>query len=81
MGVTLSTKGQIVIPKEIREACHWRPGQSLRITRTPSGGVLLEAEASPDDWLARMGGPEIDDFTRDLEANRPGLRRGDESLE
>lgn len=80
MGVTLSTKGQVVIPKEILEACHWRPGQSLKVTRTQSGGVLLEAEVSPDDWLAKMGGPEIDDFARDLEANRPGLRRGNESF-
>ncbi len=34
---TLSSKGQVVIPKEIREALHWEAGTELELIATPSG--------------------------------------------
>lgn len=37
---TLSAKGQVVIPKEIREALGLEPGQQLDVVRM-HGGVLL----------------------------------------
>ena len=40
--VTLSTKGQVVIPKDIRDALHWEAGTELTVT--PAGnGVMLKA--------------------------------------
>ncbi len=33
----LSAKGQIVIPKAIREANHWAPGMRMTIENTPQG--------------------------------------------
>jgi AbrB family looped-hinge helix DNA binding protein len=33
MHVVISPKFQIVIPKEIRESLHWRPGEKLQVFR------------------------------------------------
>jgi AbrB family looped-hinge helix DNA binding protein len=38
--VKLSSKGQVVIPKEIREAKHWQPGTTFNIVST-AGGLML----------------------------------------
>jgi len=40
----LSSKGQIVIPKEIRDALHWQPGHELTLVATEAG-VLLKSSA------------------------------------
>ena len=42
----LSTKGQIIIPKPLRAAHNWQPGQKLLFVDTPDG-ILLKAEESP----------------------------------
>ena len=43
--ITLSSKGQVVIPKEIRDELHWESGQELTIETTESG-VLLKSRPS-----------------------------------
>ena len=40
--VRLSSKGQLVIPRAIREALHWNAGTELTVVRTGSG-VLIQA--------------------------------------
>jgi len=39
---TLSTKGQVILPKIIRQRRHWEPGTRLMVEDTPEG-VLLKA--------------------------------------
>jgi AbrB family looped-hinge helix DNA binding protein len=39
--VKLSSKGQVVIPKEIREANHWQPGATFNIAATAAGLMLM----------------------------------------
>lgn len=41
--VRLSTKGQVVLPKSIRERKRWEPGTSLIIEETPEGVLLTAA--------------------------------------
>ena len=41
--VTLSSKGQIVIPKEIREQLHWHAGTQVTLLAGPSGITLKAA--------------------------------------
>ncbi|MDQ2645919.1 MAG: AbrB/MazE/SpoVT family DNA-binding domain-containing protein [Myxococcota bacterium] len=36
----LSAKGQVVIPKAIRDASGWRPGLELEVEATPDGAIL-----------------------------------------
>ena len=40
--VTLSTTGQVVIPKEIRDELHWEVGAELTLTAV-GNGILLKA--------------------------------------
>lgn len=39
----LSSKGQVIIPKVVRESHHWRSGQTLEVIDTPEG-VLLRSK-------------------------------------
>ena len=60
--VKLSSKGQIVIPKKIRDARHWRTGTSLVITEDGQGLRLAPAPLIPptraEDGLGLLaGGP------------------------
>ena len=38
--VTLSSKGQLVIPRRIREALNWTPGVELTIVQTGQGVMI-----------------------------------------
>jgi AbrB family looped-hinge helix DNA binding protein len=40
----LSTKAQVIVPKSLREALRWRPGQELEVINTKEG-LLLRAKA------------------------------------
>lgn len=37
----LSSKGQVIIPKAVRDAHHWRAGMEFTVEDTP-GGILLK---------------------------------------
>jgi AbrB family looped-hinge helix DNA binding protein len=44
----LSTKGQVIIPKTLRDALRWRPGQELEVIETTEGLLLrLKAPFKP----------------------------------
>lgn len=42
--VKLSSKGQVIIPKPIRDNYHWETGQELQLIDTGSG-ILLQQKA------------------------------------
>ncbi len=57
MHTTLSSKGQIVLPAELREQDRIRPGQQFSIERLESGAYLLKkapgiGQPGLADWLA-----------------------------
>lgn len=62
---TVSTKGQVILPKTIRQRRHWEPGTRLVVEDTPDG-VLLKAApvlapTRPEDvagMLAYRGPPK-----------------------
>lgn len=47
----LSSKGQVIIPKEIRHQHHWEPGQELRAIDTDDGVLLTPASPFPETSL------------------------------
>ena len=44
---TLSTKGQVILPKPIREALGWDAGARLIVERTPEGVLLKPVSGFP----------------------------------
>lgn len=64
--VRVSSKGQLVVPKEIREALGIRPGTILEVTRKGRKIVLEPLAASMIDRLHGKFADE--DFLDDLEA-------------
>jgi AbrB family looped-hinge helix DNA binding protein len=44
---TVSTKGQVILPKAIRERRQWRPGTRLVVEDTPDGVLLKPAPFFP----------------------------------
>ena len=56
MKTVVSSKGQIVLPAELRERDHILPGQRFDIERLDAGRYLLSKRPGPDneglvDWL------------------------------
>ncbi len=43
----VSTKGQIILPKAIRNRRHWEPGTKLTVEETPDGVLLKAAPIFP----------------------------------
>jgi len=55
---TVSTKGQIILPKPIRDQLHWLPGTRLAVENTPDGILLraapVFAATRPEDVFASL---------------------------
>jgi len=83
--VKLSSKGQIVIPKEIRDARHWRTGTSLVITEDGQGLRLAQAPLIPptraEDGLGLLAGARGKRMTEEqvAKAIRRRVRRSDKA--
>lgn len=62
---TLSTKGQVILPKSIRDGRNWDAGTRLIVEDTPDGVLLRQAPAfpatRPEDVFARLhhDGPPV----------------------
>ena len=52
---TLSSKGQIVIPQEIREDLGWKEGIKLNIVETPDGILVIKIPKNPLRALEGIG--------------------------
>jgi AbrB family looped-hinge helix DNA binding protein len=46
MGTRVTVKGQVTIPKSVREAAGIKPGDSVEFTVDATGRVLLQREAT-----------------------------------
>ena len=57
MAVTLTSRGQVTIPKHIRDALHLQPGAAVEFAINAAGEVVLHP-ARP----MRKGGPRRDRF-------------------
>jgi len=47
----LSSKGQVIIPKSVRESHHWRPGTEFVVEDTPAGIILKPRKFFPPTRL------------------------------
>jgi len=71
----LSSKGQIVLPKSVRDACGWREGTEFVVETTADGVVLRTKKPFPPTSLAQVAGMlpyrgaarTLEDFERGIE--------------
>lgn len=54
MTTTVTVKGQVTIPKDVREATGINPGDTVEVRATASGGVYIEKAGAKDDYKARL---------------------------
>lgn len=54
MTTTMTVKGQVTIPKEVRDAIGIKPGDQLDVRATASGGVYIHKAGVEDDYKARL---------------------------
>ena len=54
--IRLSSKGQVIIPKHIRSAYHWEPGQELILIDTGDGILLKPKAPFSESTLSEVAG-------------------------
>lgn len=61
LSTTVSTKGQVILPKAIRDHRRWSPGTRLIVEETPEGVLLTEAPVfaptRPEDVFGMLRRP------------------------
>jgi AbrB family looped-hinge helix DNA binding protein len=73
MATTLTVKGQVTIPKQIRDSLDLQPGTQLEFTVNGDGEVVLQRadktrRRKPDRFEATRGKADLKWRTRDLMA-------------
>jgi antitoxin PrlF len=59
---TVTVKGQVTLPKAVREAANIQPGDRVNVRARPEGGVIIEAEAAVKSAEAYMS--RLEDMSR-----------------
>ena len=54
MTTTVTSKGQVTLPKAVREAAGIKPGDRVDVRTTASGGVYIEKPGTLRDYEARL---------------------------
>jgi len=51
---TVTVKGQVTLPKAVREAAGINPGDKVEVRATASGAVIVEKKGTQADYRARL---------------------------
>jgi antitoxin PrlF len=54
MTTTITQKGQVTLPKHVRDAVGLKPGDEVEVRATASGGVYIEKPGKRDAYKARL---------------------------
>jgi antitoxin PrlF len=54
MATTMTVKGQVTIPKEVRDAVGIQPGDKVEVRATGAGTVIIEKPNAQDDYDRRL---------------------------
>lgn len=73
----LSSKGQVIIPKSVRAAQGWEPGQALLVLDRADGVLLKPAACFPETRLEEVGGClRYKGAAKSLQDMEDAIRRG-----
>lgn len=56
MKTRISTKGQVILPKALRDRLHWKPGMELDIEARPEGILLKLNHSKKKGSILDLGG-------------------------
>ena len=54
MATTVTVKGQVTLPKKVRDEAGIKPGDKVEVRATASGTVIIEKPGAHDDYKARL---------------------------
>lgn len=76
MATTVTVKGQVTLPKSVRDAVGIKPGDQVEVRATASGGIYIEKPRAVGDYAAKLeaiaarypmgGGQSTDEIMREL---------------
>jgi AbrB family looped-hinge helix DNA binding protein len=77
----LSSKGQVIIPKEIRSRHHWETGQELQAIDTDDGILLRPTSPFPETTLIDVASClSYSGKTKTLEEMEAAIKKGAKSI-
>ncbi|WP_022719977.1 AbrB/MazE/SpoVT family DNA-binding domain-containing protein [Rhodopseudomonas sp. B29] len=54
MGSTVTIKGQVTLPKKVRDAAGIKPGDKVEVRNTASGGIYIGKSGSEAEYLKKL---------------------------
>lgn len=54
MATTVTVKGQVTLPKAVREAVGIKPGDKVEVRATASGGIYIEKPGAASSYAERL---------------------------
>ena len=66
MTTTITVKGQVTLPKEVRDAVGLKPGDKVEVRATASGGVYIEKPGASRSYRERLEALAKERIIRDI---------------
>ena len=54
MTTTVTVKGQVTLPKKLREAAGIKPGDKVDVRANAAGGIVIEKPGTRSDYMKRL---------------------------